>query len=57
MPLAADLFHLAVHPEHRQAALVQLLDRSRTEPIFVLCEKPDARNPSILNAALRLFTT
>ena len=36
----ADLFHLAVHPEHRQAALDQLLDRSRKEPILVLCEKP-----------------
>ena len=38
----ADLFHLALHPEHRKAGLTTLLARSRQEPISVLCEKPMA---------------
>ncbi|MFH1568183.1 MAG: hypothetical protein ABIL09_09315 [Gemmatimonadota bacterium] len=38
--LPADLFHLALHPEHRGRALDILLGRARTEPILVLNEKP-----------------
>ena len=38
----ADLFHLALHPEDRRWALQGLLARSRTEPLWVLCEKPMA---------------
>ena len=37
-----DLFHLALHPEHRQGAFEILLQRSLAEPICVLCEKPMA---------------
>ncbi|MFH1569486.1 MAG: hypothetical protein ABIL09_15930 [Gemmatimonadota bacterium] len=40
--LPADLFHLALHPEHRGRALDILLGRARTEPILVLNEKPMA---------------
>ncbi len=38
----ADLFHLALHPEHRAKGLEILLQRSYAEPICVLCEKPMA---------------
>ena len=38
----ADLFHLATHPEHREFGMRRLLERSRQERIFVLCEKPMA---------------
>ncbi|MFZ5829417.1 MAG: hypothetical protein ACOY3P_04985, partial [Planctomycetota bacterium] len=38
----ADLFHLALHPEHRDRGLSTLLARSHREPISVLCEKPMA---------------
>ncbi|MGM0488197.1 MAG: Gfo/Idh/MocA family oxidoreductase [Planctomycetota bacterium] len=38
----ADVFHLALHPEHRGAGLDILLRRSQKEPIWVLCEKPIA---------------
>jgi len=38
----ADLFHLAVHPEHRRRGLEILLDRARAEPVFILNEKPMA---------------
>lgn len=40
----ADLFHLALHPQHRAPALARLLERTRRgEEITVLCEKPVAR--------------
>ena len=38
----ADLYHLALHPEHRALALEILLERSRSEPILILNEKPMA---------------
>jgi len=38
----ADVFHLALHPEHRQLALDILLGRARREPILILNEKPMA---------------
>lgn len=38
----ADVFHLALHPEHRGTGLDILLRRSQREPIWVLCEKPIA---------------
>jgi hypothetical protein len=38
----ADLFHLALHPEHRAEALAHLLARARTEGIAILNEKPMA---------------
>lgn len=38
----ADLFHLALHPEHRQRAMDILMDRRRPAPRVVLCEKPMA---------------
>ena len=39
---SADLFHLALHPEHRAHGLNVLLECSGTEPILILCEKPMA---------------
>jgi len=39
----ADLFHLALHPEHRHLALDILLDRARVEPLPILNEKPMAQ--------------
>lgn len=40
----ADVFHLALHPQHRAPALARLLERTRNgEAITVLCEKPVAR--------------
>jgi predicted dehydrogenase len=38
----ADLFHLALHPEHRRRGFRWLLDRARTEPLLILNEKPMA---------------
>lgn len=38
----ADLFHLALHPQHRQQALDILLERASTEPLLILNEKPMA---------------
>ena len=38
----ADLFHLALHPEHRRFGMETLLRRSFQEPILILCEKPMA---------------
>jgi len=38
----ADLFHLALHPTHRERALDRLLTRSAQEPILILNEKPMA---------------
>jgi predicted dehydrogenase len=38
----ADLFHLALHPEHRQTGLNALLRRGCHEPMLILCEKPMA---------------
>jgi len=38
----ADLFHLAVHPEHRQRAEEILFERAAHEPILILDEKPMA---------------
>ena len=40
--LDADLFHLALHPEHRRTALDLLLERAVSEPLLVLNEKPIA---------------
>lgn len=37
-----ELFHLAMHPEHRQLALQRLLIENRDRPAMVLCEKPMA---------------
>jgi predicted dehydrogenase len=39
---SADLFHLALHPEHRQTGMDILLARGWREPLLVLCEKPMA---------------
>ena len=41
--LDADLFHLALHPEHRQTAFDILLERAASEPLLVLNEKPMAQ--------------
>ena len=41
--LDADLFHLALHPEHRGTALDILLTRATSEPLLILNEKPMAR--------------
>ncbi len=38
----ADLFHLAIHPEHRQRAEEILFERAAREPILILDEKPMA---------------
>jgi predicted dehydrogenase len=38
----ADLFHLALHPEHRDVALQRLLQRATHEPLAILNEKPMA---------------
>ncbi|MEK6237016.1 MAG: hypothetical protein N2C14_20095 [Planctomycetales bacterium] len=40
--LPAELFHLALHPEHRRQGTETLLERGRTEPILILNEKPMA---------------
>ncbi|HJP32639.1 MAG: hypothetical protein QF689_17305 [Candidatus Latescibacteria bacterium] len=37
-----DLFHLALHPEHRRPALSQLLRRTRDQRLSILNEKPMA---------------
>ncbi len=36
----AELFHLALHPESRQTGLQSLFERSQSEPIWILNEKP-----------------
>jgi len=41
--LDADLFHLALHPEHRQTAFDILLGRAATQPLLILNEKPMAQ--------------
>jgi len=38
----SDLFHLALHPEHRANGLRILLQRSHAQPLWILCEKPMA---------------
>jgi hypothetical protein len=38
--LDADLFHLALHPEARQTGLDCLLQRARSQTLFILNEKP-----------------
>jgi predicted dehydrogenase len=38
--LDADLFHLALHPEARETGLKSLLQRGRSEPLWILNEKP-----------------
>jgi predicted dehydrogenase len=38
--LDVDLFHLALHPEHRGAALDRLLPRARENAFLILNEKP-----------------
>jgi predicted dehydrogenase len=40
--LDANLFHLALHPEHRASALDALLPRSKSKPLHILNEKPMA---------------
>jgi len=40
--LDVDLFHLALHPEHRSSALRLLLPRAETETLLILDEKPMA---------------
>jgi predicted dehydrogenase len=40
--LPVDLYHLALHAEHRATAWEILLHRAETEPVVVLCEKPMA---------------
>jgi len=40
--LPVELYHLALHPQHRQPALGILLDRARHEPLLILNEKPMA---------------
>ena len=42
LALEVDLYHLALHPEHRDHALQRLVERSRSEPIRILNEKPMA---------------
>ena len=41
--LEADVFHLALHPEHRGKAQEILLERSARERMLILCEKPMAQ--------------
>lgn len=52
---SADLFHLALHPEHRARGCRALLARARHEPIWVLCEKPMAEpeSPQMCAAIVR----
>jgi predicted dehydrogenase len=38
--LRADWFHLALHPEARDAGQTRLLERARSEPLWILNEKP-----------------
>jgi len=38
--LHADWFHLALHPEERHAGETRLLERARSEPLWILNEKP-----------------
>jgi len=38
--LRADWFHLALHPEPRLGAQTRLLERARSEPLWILNEKP-----------------
>ena len=38
--LPADWFHLALHPEARDAGQKRLLERARSEPLWILNEKP-----------------
>ena len=41
--LNADVFHLALHPEHRGKGMDLLLQRSAKEPVLLLVEKPMAQ--------------
>ena len=56
---SADLFHLAVHPEHRTGGIDALLARGSREPVLILCEKPMASPerpddcPALVDAAAR----
>ncbi len=55
--LPVDLFHLALHPQHRRPALQRLLERTRLgEEVVVLCEKPVAlpETPDECDDVLRL---
>jgi predicted dehydrogenase len=38
----ADLFHLALHPEHRRRGFSWLLERAQSDPLLILNEKPMA---------------
>jgi predicted dehydrogenase len=38
--LSVDWFHLALHPEARRAAQARLLERARSEQLWILNEKP-----------------
>jgi hypothetical protein len=40
--LDADLFHLALHPQHRGTAFAILLERAATQDLLILNEKPMA---------------
>ena len=40
--LDVDLFHLALHPQHREKGLAALLERARRESVLILNEKPMA---------------
>lgn len=52
--LDADLFHLALHPQHRGPAFARLLPRAATRPLLILCEKPMAEpeRPADCGAAI-----
>jgi len=51
----ADLFHLAVHPEHRHRGQEILFERAAREPVLVLNEKPMAapENPEQCDRIVR----
>jgi hypothetical protein len=52
--LDANLFHLALHPQHRGTAFARLLPRAATGPMLILCEKPMAEpeRPADCSAAI-----
>ncbi|MBK35340.1 MAG: hypothetical protein CME26_07395 [Gemmatimonadetes bacterium] len=52
--LDTDLYHLALHPQHRSTALSRLLPRAGIEDILILNEKPMAQ-PETPSEPLRLL--
>lgn len=56
--LPCELFHLAVHPEHRGRAMSMLLERSESERLVVLNEKPMATpdNPDHCETIVKAVT-